>query len=162
MMCCKVPPIPELGKPAARWCQHAVIGQGCGIYEERPAVCRRFYCAWMMDPALGPEWKPEKAKFVMFPDHEHKELLNVMVDPAFPDAWIRPPFLAAIKGWVASGATLGRFALVHVGRQLTAVLPDRVVDLGIVKPQFVLLRERDRAGRITELRVQPDEAPAGP
>jgi hypothetical protein len=156
MMCCKVPPIPELGKPAARWCRHAVPGNGCGIYENRPQVCRRFYCHWMVDPALGPEWKPDKAKFVMFPDPDCAEMYNVMVDPAFPDAWRRPPFFAAIESWVAAGATHGRFALVHIGSRLTAVLPDRVVELGTVKPQFTLVRERDLTGKIVALRVRPD------
>jgi hypothetical protein len=153
MMCCKVPPIPELEKPAGRWCSHAVTGKGCGIYESRPDVCRRFYCQWIVDPRLGPEWKPEKAKFVVFPDRDNKELINVMVDPAFPDAWSKPPFFAAIKNWVTEGATLGRFVLVHVGARVTAVLPDRIVPLGAVEPRFALMRERDGAGRITGIRV---------
>jgi len=156
MMCCKVIAIPELAKPAARWCRHAVPGRGCGMYENRPTGCRRFYCYWMVDPALGPEWKPERAKFVMFPDSDCPEMLNVMVDPAFPDAWTRRPFFAAIKDWVALGAPSGRFALVHVGSRLTAVLPDSIVELGTVKPSFTLLRERDLTGRMVTLRVQPD------
>jgi hypothetical protein len=110
----------------------------------------------MVLPGLGPEWKPEKAKFVLLAGPDRKDLLNVMVDPSFPDAWTKPPFLAGIKGWVTDGATLGRYALVHVGRRLTAVLSDRMIDLGTVKPQFFLMRERDPAGRITNLRVKPD------
>jgi hypothetical protein len=156
MMCCKLPPIPELEKAAARWCQHAAPGKGCSIYENRPTVCRRFYCHWMVDPGLGPEWKPDRAKFVMFPDRECADIYNVMVDPAFPDAWTKPPYLAAIKKWVAGGAALGRFALVHTGPRLTAVLPDRIVDLGTVKSKFALVRERDPSGKTIGVRVRPD------
>ena len=156
MMCCKVPPIPELEKPACRWCRHAVPGKGCSIYEDRPAVCRRFYCHWIVDPDLGPEWKPDKAKFVMFPDPDNPDIYNVMVDPTFPDAWTRPPFLAGIKNWVANGAALGRLALVHVGPRLSAVLPDRIVELGTVKPTFALIRERDRSGKTIAVRLRAD------
>src|SRR6267142_2123611 len=64
MMCCKVPHIEEFAKPAGVWCKHAVPGKGCGIYESRPGSCRAFYCMWMQDASFGPEWKPEKSKFV--------------------------------------------------------------------------------------------------
>jgi hypothetical protein len=46
--------------------------------------------------------------------------------------------------------------LVHIGARLTAVLPDRVIELGTVKPEFTLLRERDLSGKIVALRVRPD------
>jgi len=156
MMCCKVLPIPELAKPAGQWCSHAVTGKGCGIYEDRPPVCRSFYCHWLVDPTLGPEWKPNKAKFVMYPDRDSPDIYNIMVDPAFPDAWAKPPYLERIRSWVAGGAALGRFALVHVGPRLTAVLPDRIVDLGTVKSKFALIRERDPTGKTIAVRVRAD------
>jgi hypothetical protein len=156
MMCCKLLPIEELEKPAGLWCRHAITGKGCGIYENRPPVCRSFNCQWMLDSTLGPEWKPDKAKFVMFPDSKSKDVFNIMVDPAFPDAWTKPPFFAAIKNWVAGEAALGRFVLVHTGPRVIAVLPDRIVELGNVKPNFVLMRERDSTGRTTQVRVKPD------
>jgi hypothetical protein len=79
---------------------------------------------------LGPEWKPEKAKFILCPDQEQKDVFNVAVDPAFPDAWTKPPFLAAIKSWVQEGAELGRYLIVRIGSRWLAVLPDRIVELG--------------------------------
>jgi hypothetical protein len=156
MMCCKVPRIDELEKPAGRWCRHAMTGKGCGIYENRPPVCQSFYCHWMLDSSLGPEWKPDKAKFVMFPDPANKEVFKVLVDSAFPDAWTKPPFFAAIKNWVVSGATLGRFVLVHSGTRLIAVLPDRIVELENAKPDFALKRERDPTGKTTHVSVMLD------
>jgi hypothetical protein len=155
MLCCKVPLIRELEKPADRWCRHAVIGKGCGIYENRPPVCQRFHCQWILDPRLGPEWKPEKARFILYPDQEKQEVLHVAVDPAFPDAWTRPPFLAAIRNWVSEGATLGRFVVVRVGTRWRAVLPDRIVELENVEHEqdFVLDRTRDLTGKTIGLRV---------
>ncbi len=159
MMCCKLPLIKELEKPPDRWCRHAVIGKGCGIYENRPPVCQSFFCQWMIDPRLGPEWKPEKAKFILYVDREKEEVFNVAVDPAFPDAWTKPPFFAAIKNWVSEGAALGRFVIVRVGKRWSAVLPDRIVELGNVEQDFVLERTRGPTGKTIELRVRPPSRP---
>jgi hypothetical protein len=161
MMCCKLTRIEELEKPSDRWCRHAVIGKGCGIYDERPPVCQQFLCQWMLDPGLGPEWKPEKAKFVLYRDREKEEVFNVAVDPAFPDAWRKPPFLAMIKNWVLEGAERGRFVIVRIGTRWVVVLPDRTVELGHVEGDFVLARERGPTGRTIGVQVKPP-SPAMP
>jgi hypothetical protein len=111
---------------------------------------------------LGPEWKPEKAKFILYPDQEKKEVFNVAVDPAYPDAWTKPPFFAAIKNWVQEGAELGRYVIVRIGSRWTGVLPDRILELGHVEGAFVLERGRGPTGRTIELRVKPPspQAPA--
>ncbi len=92
MMCCKVPYIKEFEKPAGVWCRHAVPGKGCNIYADRPAACRAFYCMWMQDASFGPEWKPEKAKFVVYLQQNGIHL-QIGVDPNFPNAWTKPPLL---------------------------------------------------------------------
>lgn len=45
-LCCVLPAIPQLGKPANVRCKH-LTAKGCGIYESRPAVCRKFECDWL-------------------------------------------------------------------------------------------------------------------
>lgn len=45
-MCCVLPAIRELGKPANVPCKH-LTETGCGIYESRPQVCRSFECHWL-------------------------------------------------------------------------------------------------------------------
>jgi hypothetical protein len=104
---------------------------------------------------LGPEWKPEKAKFILYPDQEQTEVFNVAVDPAFPDAWTKPPFLAAIKNWMQEGAELGRYVIVRIGSRWIAVLPDRIVELGHGEEAIVLERGRGPTGRTIELRIKP-------
>jgi hypothetical protein len=162
MMCCKTVTIRdlELEKPPGQWCPHAVSGRGCGIYESRPATCRRFYCQWMLDPRLGPEWKPEKSKFVMYLGGTGKRDLNVAVDPAFPNAWMKPPFLATIRSWAKEEAEFGRLVLVRIGPRLIALLPGRTVDLGKVDPdaQLVLSRKPGPAGFRYEIEVAPASA----
>jgi hypothetical protein len=158
MMCCKTLTIKELEKPPGVWCRHAVPGKGCGIYENRPQVCRSFYCHWMLNPHLGPEWKPDRAKFVLYGDapSDGRQLIHVAVDPSFPDAWTKPPYLAAIKKWVTDGAEQDRLVLVlvQIAARFIGVLPDRVVELGKLDPQIplALSRKRGPMGYIYEIR----------
>jgi hypothetical protein len=154
MMCCKLPRIEELKKPPGVWCHHMTIGKGCNIYENRPPVCRSFYCRWMLDSSLGPEWKPEKAKFVMFSHPKNRELLYILVDPHFPDAWTKPPYDTAIKRWVMDGTNLGRGAIVSIALRRIAVLPDRIIELGKYNENdFVLFPEYDLTGKMINVRI---------
>lgn len=51
-------------KPPRTECKH--LGErGCRIYRERPPVCRRFQCAWLMAPNLPDELRPDRCG-VMF------------------------------------------------------------------------------------------------
>ena len=72
--CCRIFEIPELAKPAGKWCEHCEIGRGCTIYNERPAVCQEFECLWLLsqqrdDPRehLAPELRPDRCKVVFSP-----------------------------------------------------------------------------------------------
>ena len=52
-MCCKLPRIPVLDKPAGEWCRHCTPGVGCNIYDERPQMCREFFCQWIENTSLA-------------------------------------------------------------------------------------------------------------
>jgi hypothetical protein len=158
MMCCKVPAIAEFAKPPGVWCKHAVSGKGCGVYADRPASCRAFYCSWMQDESFGPDWKPEKSKFVVYMQANAPNL-QIAVDPSFPNAWTRPPYYARIKKWAADGGAQGRFVFVRIGMRMIALLPDREVDLGRVEPsdQIVVSRQPGPAGFVYAVEVKPRE-----
>jgi hypothetical protein len=147
MMCCKIPAIEEFAKPPGVWCRHAVSGKGCAIYADRPGCCRAFYCSWMQDASFGPEWKPEKSKFVVYWQRNGANL-QIAVDPSFPNAWTRPPYHARIRGWVAERAERGQFVFVRIGMRMIALLPDRDVDLGRVEgtDEIVVSRQPGPAG----------------
>lgn len=159
MMCCKVPYIKEFEKPPGVWCRHAATGKGCVIYADRPHSCRMFYCLWMQDASFGPEWKPEKAKFVVY-IQQNGIHLQVAVDPNFPNAWTKPPYLAQIKKWAVEGAERGRFVFVRIGPRMIAVLPDREVDMGRVDPQdqIVVSQQPGPAGMIFNVAVKQAES----
>jgi len=50
--------VPQLRKKARVPCQH-LSASGCGIYENRPPVCRQFLCGWRLFEDLGDDWRPD-------------------------------------------------------------------------------------------------------
>lgn len=56
-------------KPPNTPCRH-LVQIGCGIYPERPPVCRRFQCAWLAAPNLPEELRPDRSG-VMFNMNEN-------------------------------------------------------------------------------------------
>lgn len=131
-MCCKTFAIPELEKSAQQWCRHVVQGQGCGIHPTRPEVCRLFFCHWLRNPHLGPEWKPDRARFLMFTEMGGRRLV-VAPDAGSPSVWRKQPFYAQFKRWAVAGAATNHQILVFNGKRAVAILPDRDVDLGVVE-----------------------------
>lgn len=158
MMCCKVPQIEELNKPPGVWCQHAVPGKGCGIYAERPGSCRAFYCSWMQDAALGPEWKPDRARFVVYLQRNGVNL-QVAVDPAFPNAWTKQPYYDRLKLWARQNADQGRFVFVRIGQRMIVALPDSDRDIGRVdaEDQIVVSRKPGASGFVYDIDVKRGE-----
>jgi hypothetical protein len=154
MMCCKVPYIQEFEKPPGVWCSHATAGKGCMIYASRPASCQAFYCQWMVDASLGPEWKPDRAKFVLYLQRNGVNL-QVSVDPGFPQAWTRPPYYGRLKQWALEGAERGAFVFVRIGARMIALLPDRDEDIGEVglDDEVMVARRRAPTGFTYEVEV---------
>jgi hypothetical protein len=141
-MCCKVYSIQELNKPAGKWCIHAVRGSGCAIHANRPRACSQFFCSWLIDPHLGPEWKPEVSRFVLSADPVYQALM-VMADPGMPLAWKRAPYYARLKQFSEVFFRINQKVLVNLSGQISVMLPDREVPLGMIIPgeEIVLWRE---------------------
>ncbi|MBL8590317.1 MAG: hypothetical protein JNK46_17415 [Methylobacteriaceae bacterium] len=132
-LCCKLFPVLELDKPAGRWCPHVAQGRGCGIHETRPHVCRAFFCQWIWNEELGPEWKPETARFVLS-IYPGSNALAVTVDPGQPAAWRREPYHRELRRWAEAALAQNSQVVVFVGDRATVVLPDRDVELGVLQP----------------------------
>jgi hypothetical protein len=130
-LCCKVMYVPQIDKKRDSWCRHCTTGKGCGIYEERPSACREFHCYWLMNDKLGPEWKPSEAKFVIAAELGGSRI-SIYVDAQRPDAWRREPFLKTFHAWSEMGARSNGQVVVYVAGRALVVVPDRIVDLGEV------------------------------
>ena len=131
-------------------------GKGCGIYETRPAECRTFYCHWMLEKGLTPDWKPEKAKFALVTSEGGH--MTAFVDPGFPGAWRSSPYFETLKRWSLEGARANpaRIVTVRIGTRGIVVLPDREIDIGMVGPDDAIRLEPGPGGRI-EVRKGPRE-----
>ena len=135
-LCCKVAGVEEIKKPNGVWCTHCVRGKRCVIYEQRPPSCRSFYCQWMVEKSLGPEWKPERAKFALVKTDGGRRI-TALVDPGFPSAWRRSPYYENLKQWATKAAQmLPEMYLVDVliGQRSIVILPDRDVEVGVLEP----------------------------
>ena len=153
-MCCKVFRVVEVDKKPGQWCRHIIHGRGCGIHATRPSICRTFFCWYLQNAQLGPEWKPEKAKFVLYTEMKGKRIV-VATDPSAPAAWRKPAYYPQIKRWAAHNPADNFQVLVFHGTKATAVLPDRDLELGTVNVGDLVIYHVVKGGIQVEVRRQP-------
>jgi hypothetical protein len=137
-LCCKIVPIEtkEFTKPVDKWCQHCVIGKGCGIYADRPPACRVWHCQWLVNDAFDDYWFPAKAKMVVqwLPRAaEEDTVIEILIDPGYPNRWKEEPWFSDLKSLSRSGLDgsnkVGRFLTIIVtgGERQFIILPNKVV-----------------------------------
>lgn len=64
-LCCKLVPVPELGKKASHRCKHQKFGVGCAIYRKRPFSCAMWNCRWLTDPETNELRRPDRSHYVI-------------------------------------------------------------------------------------------------
>jgi hypothetical protein len=119
-LCCDLPDIDELDKPANTLCRHCVRDQGCLAYEARPNTCRSFYCSWMTDPLMAAEWEPAHSHMMVY---RQGQQLTVLVDPRRPDVWRGERYLATLKRWAGEEEAMGGYVIVFVGDEVMKIAP---------------------------------------
>lgn len=146
-LCCKVYDVPPVGATAGNWCPNCVAGRGCKIYEVRPQQCRDFLCLWMTQDFLGPEWKPDKARFVLTMDAATRWLF-VQADPGAAQAWRKEPYLSQLRRWSAAG---NRPVIVFVRKHATALTSEGEAVLGeIAADERLVLRDLPGGRQVVE------------
>jgi hypothetical protein len=136
-----------LGKPQDVLCTHCEVGQGCRIYDARPAVCRGFFCDYLLQPMVGEHWYPARSGMVLFTEPDGQRLA-IYVDGSRPDAWREQPYYGEIKQWATWAARDMRQVLVHVDGRSIAILPDEDVDLGeVAEDEQIVMAEVMENGR---------------
>jgi hypothetical protein len=118
--------IPEISKPDNAWCGHCEIGKGCSIYEQRPQMCRDFFCLYISDPTLDERWNPLNAHFVL---RAHEKCIFVQVDPQRPDAWKHEPYYSALRNCARAIYPSGMLIYVKIGDRTIMLTPECDVDL---------------------------------
>ncbi len=142
-LCCRLPDIDALSKPANDWCEHCVPEKGCAIYDHRPALCRDFLCLWMTSAALGPQWEPVRSRMMIYAQGPQT---TVLVDPAYPDIWKQEPYAADLRTLAGDVEKAGGYLIVFVGDDVFKIEPDaetRQKEQGrpLPKPETALLVE---------------------
>ena len=150
-LCCKVYDVPAVGATAGNWCPNCQPGRGCKIYEARPQQCRAFHCLWITQDFLGPDWKPDKARFVLTMDGTTRWIF-VQVDPGAAQAWRKEPYYSQLKRWAAAG---NRPVVVFVRKLATAITIHGETTLGeIGADERLILRDLPGGRQVVEkLRV---------
>jgi hypothetical protein len=145
-MCCKVYEVPVVEKPAGKWCTHCKPGRGCGIWETRPQFCRDFHCRYIVDPNLGPQWRPDISKFVM--NYQPNGSFAISCDPGARHAWKQEPYYSSLKRMSQQLLENGIAMYVSDGVNKIIVTPDEdVIACTIHEVPDYLIEKIDRAGK---------------
>jgi len=90
--CCASMGVREFGKPMWAVCQHRE-GDGCGIYQDRPASCREFECLWKQGNLEGDERRRPDNLGLMFTAVNNATIPTVAAWEVIPGALERNHFL---------------------------------------------------------------------
>lgn len=157
-LCCKVYPVPVLEKPRNVWCKECKPGSGCGIWQKRPEFCRTFHCQWMFDASLGPEWKPDVAKFVM--NIQEGKTLAIAVDPGHRHAWKREPYYSKLKEIALKLFAQGIMIVVGDGIHKILITPDDHIIIGKQEEKVTYTLGCERSGSYTRWFARIEDEPA--
>lgn len=129
-LCCKLMIVPELDKPQGTWCAHCAPRSGCKIYETRPQSCRDFYCGYLTSPGVSEAWRPLQSRIILM---KVDGGIAAVVDRDRKDAWRQPQYYQQLKAWSRQGMEEGWFVIVRVDKHVTAILPERDIELGVLE-----------------------------
>jgi hypothetical protein len=156
-MCCKVYNIPEINKPAGKWCTHCKPGKGCAIHDALPTQCDEFNCLWRTETTMSAVWKPDQARMVVTISPVNG-YINVQVDSGAPGAWRKQPYYGQLHQWARNNLQKGIYVIVFVNEIATLIMPDQDVPLGPMQPtDGIAVR---RSGNAYEARLIPGGAPS--
>jgi hypothetical protein len=103
---------PELKKKARVPCPH-LSGQGCGIYENRPGVCREFLCGWRLLEDMDKDWRPDLSG-----------ILAMRRAPSeMPEAWKSAPYGLHMVVLTGEDAVLRPAFIRYVGNAMARGIP---------------------------------------
>jgi Putative zinc- or iron-chelating domain len=102
--------IKTFDKPAGQACQYQRHGKGCTIYDRRPLSCRVWNCRWLVNDDADDLRRPDRSHYVIdvMPDfvtlvdndtgaRTNVEVVQIWVDPSYPDAHRDPELRAYIE-----------------------------------------------------------------
>jgi hypothetical protein len=119
-LCCKLLPVRSLGKLAGQHCQHQRHHKGCAVYARLASVsieCKLWNCRWLVEDDTANLRRPDRSHYVidLMPDFvtlrneengelQHVEVVQIWVDPKYPDAHRDPALRAYLERRAEQGA----------------------------------------------------------
>jgi hypothetical protein len=88
----------------------------------------------MTEGWLGPEWKPDRSRFVVTTD-PFSRYMKVQVDPGHPTAWRTEPYYSQFRRWAEALLREERLVVIINGLHAIVVTPSGEVDLGVMGPE---------------------------
>ena len=162
-LCCRLLPVRELGKGSNERCTHQRSGKGCAVYDKLFRVspsCCLWNCRWLVNDDTAELRRPDRSHYVLDimpdfititddddPDHKSNvEIVQVWVDPKFPDAYKDPALLDYLRRRGEEGIA----ALIRYSARVAFVLfPPAMTGSG----EFVEHRSGIRGGEHTPAEV---------
>lgn len=112
-LCCKLLPVRSVAKLAGQRCSHQSHAKGCKVYDRLAMVspeCRLWSCRWLVEDDTADLRRPDRSHYVIdiMPDFvtvrndetgalEHIQVVQIWVDPRFPDAHRDPALRAYLE-----------------------------------------------------------------
>ena len=135
---------PDFDKPAGERCPHQRHSKGCAIYDRRPFGCRMWSCRWLVNDDTNALPRPDRSHYVIdiAPDFITDAdtgtvipVIQVWVDPAFPDAWHDD----RLRDYIARRGKEGYATLIrYSGREAQAIFPPTMTGGGwVIKPRMI-------------------------
>jgi hypothetical protein len=112
-LCCKLLPVRSLEKLAGERCKHQSFSKGCAIHARLAQLvpeCKLWNCRWLVNNDTAELSRPDRSHYVLdlVPDFltlsddatgekQHVEVVQIWVDPKFPDAHRDPALRAYLE-----------------------------------------------------------------
>jgi hypothetical protein len=111
-LCCKLLPVPPLGKGAGQRCKFQRFNKGCAVYHKAgmPRECALWTCRWLVENDTAGLSRPDRSHYVLdiAPDYltirdnetgeaQHIQVVQIWVDPKHPDAHRDPALRAYLE-----------------------------------------------------------------
>jgi hypothetical protein len=141
-LCCKLLPVPPLGKKAGERCKHQRHRTGCVVYHKpgMPPECALWNCRWLVANDTADLRRPDHAHYVIdvMPDHitlqDNQtgatmaiEVVQIWIDPAHPHAHRDP----ALRRYLLRRGEEGIAALVRYdSRRAVVIIPPNMIGEG--------------------------------
>jgi hypothetical protein len=141
-LCCRLLPVPPLGKKAGERCEHQKFGKGCAVYHtgKMPDDCRIWNCRWLVGDDTADLSRPDRAHYVIdiMPDHitlqdnetgatTAIQVVQIWIDPARPNAHRDP----ALRAYLLRRGEQGIAALVRYdNRRAMTLIPPNMIGEG--------------------------------